>query len=220
MALWPTEDQALQPTDPRNSANQINQPCQQEPGNHTKGEGDAKQHPPTTNQRREPKLNLPVSGRENQTVPACTLIGHENRDPDQSVLEPKLANTRIGDPTLIHPFAFKQIVTSTSYVTHHKTGSFENVQTFACSQAKWLSVSNVLLLTLRKRLKVSFSPGFVDDQKSEALDRALDEHSFAKIGKSCWSYCFLEGQLTTQKQIMKKFLKNLDFRLKGSDLCL
>ena len=110
----------LQPTDPRNSANQINQSCQQEPGNHTKGEGDAQQHPPTTNQRREPKLNLPVSGRENQTVPACTLIGHENRDPDQSVLEPKLANTRIGDPTLIHPFAFKQIVTSTSYVTHNK----------------------------------------------------------------------------------------------------
>lgn len=50
-----------------------------------------------------------------------------------------------------------------------------------------------------------FSPGFVDDQKSEALDRALDEHSFAKIGKS---YCFLEGQLTTKKQIMKKFLEN------------
>ena len=35
------------------------------------------------------------------------------------MLEPKLANTRIGDPTLIHPFAFKQIVTSTSYVTHN-----------------------------------------------------------------------------------------------------
>ena len=58
---------------------------------------------------------------------------------------------------------------------------------------------------LAKTLEGQFSPGFVDDQKSEALDRALDEHSFAKIGKS---YCFLEGQLTTQKQIMKKFLEN------------
>ena len=36
------------------------------------------------------------------------------------MLEPKLANTRIGDPTLIHPFAFKQIVTSTLHVTHYK----------------------------------------------------------------------------------------------------
>lgn len=41
--------------------------------------------------------------------------------------------------------------------------------------------------------------------------------AFAKIGKS---YCFLEGQLTTQKTNHEKVSRKLDFCLKGSDLCL
>ena len=56
------------------------------------------------------------------------------------MLEPKLANTRIGDPTLIHPFAFKQIVTSTLHVTHN------NLQT-PCKTTQRSRVTGVLFIT-------------------------------------------------------------------------
>ena len=41
------------------------------------------------------------------TPPCRSGRGGENRDPDQSVLEPKLANTRIGDPTPNPPFCIQ-----------------------------------------------------------------------------------------------------------------
>lgn len=49
-----------------------------------------------------------------------------------------------------------------------------------------------------------FSPGFVDDQKSEALDWALDKHSPRLASPTA----FLKANLPHKKQIMRKFLEN------------
>lgn len=79
----------------------------------------------------------------------------------------------------------------------------QNVQTFACSQAKWLSVSNVLLLTLQKRLKVSF-PQDLSMIRSRWTERWMG----MLLPRLASPTAFLKANLPHKNKSWKKNLEN------------